>query len=153
VIPLKDKFTPGRLGDFVYFCQQCGTKCWASETVKLGTYTGHGGLRVCSECVDVIDYGIVPYKIPAEKPVPFAFDTTNIGNIGAIYQQYPSWDYEAYDWTVNPNTPVVNNQTWDQSNFTWNASIRIWGDGANPNPPGGLDIDEDGDAGQGGFNP
>ena len=37
--------------------------------VKLTTYTGKGGLLVCQDDADVIDYGLVPYKVPAETPI------------------------------------------------------------------------------------
>lgn len=66
-----DRFSPGRLGDWVIFCDICGQKCYASEATKLTTYTGRGGLIVCPHDVDVIDYGIVPYKTPTERNIPW----------------------------------------------------------------------------------
>lgn len=66
-----DRFNPGRLGDWIVFCDICGNKCYASETTKLSTETGRGGLIVCKTDVDKIDYGLVPYQVQAEKPVPF----------------------------------------------------------------------------------
>lgn len=66
-----DRFDLGRLGDYVLFCDICGQKCYASESSKLSTYTGRGGLIVCPNDVDAIDYGLVPYLPPAEKNVPF----------------------------------------------------------------------------------
>jgi hypothetical protein len=70
-IPMSDRFNPGRLGDWVVFCDICGQKCYASETTKLSTYTGQGNAIVCKYDVDAIDYGLVPFIIPVEKPVPW----------------------------------------------------------------------------------
>lgn len=68
---LMDRFNPGRLGDWVVFCDICGQKCYASETTKLEMYTGRGGLIVCAKDADKIDYGLVPYKVPVERPIPW----------------------------------------------------------------------------------
>lgn len=70
-----------KIGDWYVFCDICGQRYYASETTKLSTYTGRGGLIVCPKDVDKIDYGLVPYDIPVERPVPFSRDgdqsTTN----------------------------------------------------------------------------
>ncbi len=60
-----------RRGDWVIFCDICGQKCYASEATRLSAATGRGGLIVCPKDVDKIDYGLIPYKIPAEKNVPW----------------------------------------------------------------------------------
>jgi hypothetical protein len=65
-----DRFDPGRLGDWIAFCDICGRKCYASETTKLASNTGKGGLVVCKYDVDKIDYGLVPYRVPVEKSPP-----------------------------------------------------------------------------------
>lgn len=78
---MSDRFNKWRPGDWCVFCDICGQKCFASETTKLATNTGRGGLIVCKNDVDTIDYGIVPYTIQIEKPIPWArpgdTDTTN----------------------------------------------------------------------------
>lgn len=159
-----------RQGDWYYFCQQCNTRCYASETTKLGTYTGKGGLRVCPKCVDAIDYKFVPYKIPAEKPVPFSRDASQIGNIGAIKQQYPTQD-PLWGWWTNPNQLVPwekQFQNWDwltmnwelvnpyginweqQTSPNWEDWTDLWGQAGQL--PGGADIDEYGYPAQGKYN-
>jgi len=68
---MTDRFNHIRLGDWVVFCDLCGQKCYASEASKLSTYTGRGGLIVCPNDVDKIDYGLIPYKTPTSKSVPW----------------------------------------------------------------------------------
>lgn len=83
---MSDRFSPGRLGDWVVFCDICGQKCYASEATKLSTYTGRGGLIVCPKDVDKIDYGLIPYRIPTEKNVPWTrINFTNVENGSPIY--------------------------------------------------------------------
>jgi hypothetical protein len=92
---VKDRFSPGRLGDWIVFCDICGQKHYASETTKLSTYTGKGGLVVCKHDVDKIDAGLVPYSIKREKNVPFIrINHTNTSNAA------PLVDLEemAYQW-------------------------------------------------------
>ena len=93
------RLTPARHnGDYYFSCMICGDRCWASTARKLSTYTGRGGLIVCPECDDPIDYGLVPYTIPAEKPVPFAFDNTQAGApYSAIPTKYGTFDADIYD--------------------------------------------------------
>lgn len=80
------RFSPGRRGDWVVFCDICGQKCYASEASKLSTYTGRGGLIVCPKDVDKIDYGLIPYRSPAEKNIPWTrINHTNVGNGSPIY--------------------------------------------------------------------
>lgn len=66
-----DRFDPGKLGDWVVFCDICGQKCYASEAQFLSTETGRGGLLVCPKDADKIDHGLIPYTVEAEKAVPF----------------------------------------------------------------------------------
>lgn len=84
------RFSPGRVGDWVLFCDICGQKCYASESSKLSTYTGRGGLIVCKNDVDKVDYGLVPYNTSPEKNVPW----TRI-NHTATENSSPVFDYEA----------------------------------------------------------
>lgn len=64
-----NRYTSKHLTDHLVHCDICGTICWYSETRTLDTYTGQGGAIVCKRHKDPIDYGLVPYKIRAEKPV------------------------------------------------------------------------------------
>ena len=70
-----------REGNWLTFCDICGQRCYASNASKLPTYTGRGGLIVCNHDVDAIDPGLIPYRIPIEKNVPWIrinhTDTTN----------------------------------------------------------------------------
>lgn len=84
---MSDRFNNGRakLGDWVVFCDICGQKCYASEASKLSTYTGRGGLIVCPNDVDKIDYGLVPYRISPEKNIPWTrINHTNVTNGTAV---------------------------------------------------------------------
>lgn len=69
---MTDRFRPGRISDWVVFCDICGQKCYASEAKKLSQETGRGGLIVCPNDADYIDFGLIPYKPPTERPIPFA---------------------------------------------------------------------------------
>lgn len=65
-------FPDSRLYDWMVYDQITGFKVWHSEVVKLDKYTGKGGLlthySVANKALN-IDYGLVPYKIPAELPI------------------------------------------------------------------------------------
>lgn len=75
-----------RVGDYVLFCDICGMKTWASESIILDKDTGKGGLVVCPVDRDAIDYGLVPYKVDPEESVPvarnnhYAADPENVPN-------------------------------------------------------------------------
>ena len=73
------------VGDYQIYCDQCGQVCWASRSRILAVETGKGGLRVCPNCNDKIDYGLVPYVIRPEAPIPDSRinqrDTTTGSNI------------------------------------------------------------------------
>lgn len=82
---MSDRFSPGKLGDWVVWCGICGQKCYASESGKLEAYTGRGGLIVCEKDKDKVDHGLIPYTIPAEKNVPFTrINHTNTSNGTAV---------------------------------------------------------------------
>ena len=79
---MADRFSPARGGNaWVAFCDICGQKYFASELRKLSQYTGRGGLMVCPNDYDEIDYGLIPYKTPTEQNLPWVrvnhTDTTN----------------------------------------------------------------------------
>lgn len=64
-----NKYTSDRINDHTINCDICGTVCWYSETRTLEEDTGQGGAIVCKRHRDPVDYGLVPYKIPAEQSV------------------------------------------------------------------------------------
>lgn len=69
----KNSYKDGkRVGDYVGFCDTCGQKFWATQGTELDKYTGLGGAWVCPNCVDNIDYGLVPFKVLGEKGVPLS---------------------------------------------------------------------------------
>lgn len=125
---MKDRFSPARIGDWVMNCQICKKKLYASESFLLDTYTGKGGLRVCSDCNDPIDYGLVPYKIPAEQPIPFSFDATFAGNPNPPYPEpYKPFDIRLFDPTTPPGVANIIYLTWDQlDQVTWGNWILPW---------------------------
>lgn len=88
---MTDRFNPGRLGDWIVYCDICGKKCYASETVKLSNYTGRDGLIVCRADADAQDPGLMPYRIPNEKSVPWT----------RINHQNVTNGSEPYDMEVN----------------------------------------------------
>lgn len=126
---MTDKFQGGRLGDYVFDCQICGQRAWFSESFTLSVYTGRGGLRVCSECKDPIDYGLVPYKVPAEQPVPLALDSNYTANPTAIPQIYAPFNYQLFDpMSTSPATNASEVLTWDKLNLlTWDQWLNPWG--------------------------
>ncbi len=117
-----------RYGDYyIDGCDICGTRCWASEATKLPVETGKGGLLVCPSCVDAVDYGTVPYKIPAERPVPTVRDA-----ISTYSQTYDPFDAD----TTNPMTnrdlppaaePEEDAGTWSElQTVAWNNISTLW---------------------------
>ncbi len=61
-----------RIGDYQVYCTVCGAVCWYSESFILGPYTGHEGQLVCPDHNYQPQYGLQPYVIEPEEPVPFA---------------------------------------------------------------------------------
>ena len=61
-----------RQGDYIFFCDICGQRYYASEGHKLSTYTGRGGLIVCKHDADKEDLGVKPYTPRVERSVPWA---------------------------------------------------------------------------------
>lgn len=132
---MTDKFTPARHGDSTFNCMICGQKAWTSEAITLDIYTGRGGLKVCRECNDPIDYGIVPYKVPAEKSVPWAIDAMYSNNPGVFnatfaLQKHTSFDYSLFDPLSGNNTDsMTQGALWDQITTSWEQWLLPWGVG------------------------
>lgn len=99
-----------RLGDWIVYCDICGKRCNASETVKLSTYTGRGGLIVCRQDADKIDAGLVPYSARREKSVPYArVNHTNTGNARPLVD-LEEMAYQLYLASSQDNTIIVSSQ-------------------------------------------
>lgn len=80
---MTDRFSPGRLGDWVLYCDICGQKCYASESFRLSEFTGRGGLIVCKHDKDKIDKGLIPYSAPKEKSIPYTRINLQVASNGA----------------------------------------------------------------------
>lgn len=80
--PMTDRFNPGQVGDWTFYCDICGQKGYASESTKLATETGKGGLIVCKHDVDKIDYGLIPFIVKVEQNVPYTrINHTDVSNV------------------------------------------------------------------------
>ena len=54
-------------GKYPYiFCDICGQPCYLKDATKLTKETGRGGLMVCKNDTDIVDFGTIPYTIPIE---------------------------------------------------------------------------------------
>lgn len=84
-----------RMGSWYVFCDICGKRCLNTETTKLSAYTGRGGLIVCKEDADEIDYGLIPYNPRSGRITSFArinhTDTTNGAEV---------YDFEGGNFTI-----------------------------------------------------
>lgn len=87
------KFSPGKVGDWVMFCDICGQKWYASEMTKLDTDTGRGGLIVCPFDADKVDYGLIPYVPEVERPIPYTrINHTSTTNHSSVVDPETSTD-------------------------------------------------------------
>jgi len=68
---MSNKYFTGRKGHYI-FCDICGQATYDWQVTKLDSKTGRGGLLVCPNDVDVIDYGLVPYAVTIAQSVRFA---------------------------------------------------------------------------------
>lgn len=68
---MTNKYFAGNEGQWIY-CDICGQPCYVWQATKLSDKTGRGGLIVCPEDVDSIDYSLIPYTLPHEKGVKWA---------------------------------------------------------------------------------
>lgn len=120
---MADRFNDGRshLGDWVVFCDICGQKCYASEASKLAAYTGRGGLIVCPNDVDKIDYGLVPYKTPPERSIPWTrINHTNVVNGSPIF------DLEAATVEQIGDYQYLSPSQYDDTVFVLSQDEDIW---------------------------
>lgn len=77
---MSNKYFSGNKGRYI-FCDVCGQACYAFEATKLKTETGKGGLIVCPNDVDKIDFGLIPFTVPTEKKVDWTrINHTNVTN-------------------------------------------------------------------------
>lgn len=67
---MSNKYFSGRQGRYI-FCDICAQPCYAFEAVKLSDKTGRGGLIVCPQDADKIDFGLIPFTPTTEKAVPW----------------------------------------------------------------------------------
>lgn len=65
---MSNKYFSGRRERYIY-CDICGQPCYISDVKKLSPETGRGGLMVCPDDADKIDFGLIPYEIKSENPV------------------------------------------------------------------------------------
>jgi len=71
-----------KIGDYKVQCHICGMTCWYSDASFLDVSTGRGGLLVCPVDKDKIVYGLIPYKLSPEKPIPYAnYDSSVPANL------------------------------------------------------------------------
>lgn len=125
---MNNKFNGTNLNDHVIYCDICGCPCLYSEATVLDTYTGRGGLLVCPRDVDTIDYGLVPYVIPAEQPV----DNTRINHFATnpndVTTGFAPFDSALFDpMSYNPTDYATMGATWDQLDMVyWDTWSTIW---------------------------
>lgn len=65
---MTNKYFSGRKGHYI-FCDICGQACYGFEAVRLDEHTGRGGCIVCPADNDKIDFGLIPFSLPAEKGI------------------------------------------------------------------------------------
>ena len=87
---MSNKYFSSRKGQYL-FCDICGQATYIFEAVKLDTKTGRGGLIVCPNDVDKIDFGLIPYKVTEEQRV----------DVVRINHQNVTNGAEPYDTEVN----------------------------------------------------
>jgi len=121
------KFIEGyRLSDYVEYCAICGSKTWHSDMRTNPDYSGRDGLRVCPDCLDPVDYGLVPFLIPTEKPVPTAQYLLGTPTTNTPPVDYVNFDYENYD--PASGAPLYQSIRWGKlTEATWATLINPWG--------------------------
>lgn len=114
--------------DWIFFCDICGEIEWASKATKLSIYTGFGGAIVCPHCVYAIDYALVPYKAPPEKPVAWARTDTNYDTPASqVPNSFPPFDYKILPGSGPPGYYSADNSTWDKLRLTWDQlNVATW---------------------------
>jgi hypothetical protein len=82
---MSNKYFSSRKGGYIY-CDMCGQACYIWEVTKLSADTGRGGLLVCKNDADKLDFGLVPYIVSSESKVPYARPNhTNVDNASEPY--------------------------------------------------------------------
>lgn len=77
---MSNKYFSTAKGPYI-FCDICGQACYLYDVKKLPVQTGRGGLMVCKNDVDKLDFGLVPYKIAEESKIKFTrINHTNVTN-------------------------------------------------------------------------
>ena len=123
-----NKYSSNNLNDWIIHCDICGKPIYHSEATLLPSETGRGGLLVCSNDADMVDYGLVPYDIPNESvPTETRINTT-------IYTADPETRYTAFDYTAvdpmsyNPEQLLQIRHIWDQlTSVAWeDMTIFAW---------------------------
>ncbi len=117
-------------GDYIIYCQICGDPCWASQATKLEKETGHGGLIVCPEDVDAIDYGLIPFKIAPEENPKIVTINHYASNPNDVPNSIPPIDLSLINPmnSNDPRTTVSLGQTWEElADQTWENWALPWG--------------------------
>lgn len=97
-------------GDWYVYCDICGQRSLASNSTKLSTYTGKGGLIVCRHDVDEIDSGLIPYTPRREQNVPWArIGHTNTDNASPLVD-LESMTYQYYLAASQDNAILMASQ-------------------------------------------
>lgn len=124
--PRSNRHNAGTFGDNMVTCDICGFPYRSSQMSELSVETGRGGLIVCPNDKDKIDYGLVPYVIPTER-IPDVVRTNNLQDTTNIYGKYaPITNYQINN-PLGPTDPVVSDLTWDEISTAWNLWSTPWG--------------------------
>lgn len=75
-----------------------GWRHFKSEMIKMDIYSGHGGLYAKKDIAYPVHYGLVPYTVPAEKPIQET-RTNHTEYTDAV---------EPYDWTTVDPMSLAN---------------------------------------------
>lgn len=121
-----NKYTSNHFSDWIIHCDICGKPTWYSDSTILDSDTGRGGLLVCPDDNDAIDYGLVPYEIPTESTV----DTTRINNTinsNTLESIYPPFNYALYDpMSYSPDQLDLLQDNWeDLDRINWDDFNQI----------------------------
>lgn len=68
---MSNRYFSSRKGPYIY-CDICGQACYMWEVTKLSADTGRGGMLVCKNDADKIDFGLVPFIPRTEQQIPFS---------------------------------------------------------------------------------
>lgn len=114
-----------KIDDHPIDCDICGMPCWASEAIILEKETGRGGMVVCPVDRDVIDYGIVPYKILPEEPIQLVRTANYQNNPSAVPTMYTGIDFSIDD---PMNTSPSQLTGWENQLEEWDEWDTPWGE-------------------------